>query len=51
MNVTEVIILLTFVISSDDMYRKIILRTLICSVTFMADITLVGLILGLTEIV
>lgn len=39
MNVTEVIILLTFVISSDGMYGQIILRTVICLITFMADIT------------
>jgi len=34
MNVTDVIILLTFVTSSDDMYRQIILRTVIRSMTF-----------------
>lgn len=44
MNVSKVIILLTFVISSDDMYRarQIVLRIPICPVTFMADITSVG---------
>lgn len=41
MNVSEVIIPLTFVISSDDMYRarQIVLRIMICPVTFVADIT------------
>lgn len=42
MNATEVIILLTFVISSDDMYRQIVLRTMICPATLTDDITSVG---------
>jgi len=36
--VTDVIILLTFVISSDDMYRQIILRTVICPITLIITV-------------